>query len=147
MVANANGIQDYDEFLNDFKKRCYPSALILDDETDGGEYLECKIKVASQGKQLVIYHWNKNHSCMASQGSQYYYKHQHFHSYTTNHSKRGALIGTWTRMQDNTMNNSDLNKCVREKLVELNSLSYPFGYIHDTLVYMHKKTGNDAWLI
>ena len=83
---------------------------------------------------------------MICSGSQYFYKHQHFHSYTTNHSKRGALIGTWTRMQDNTMDDSHLQTCIQEKMLELSTLSYPHKYVQHTLQYMHKKTGNHAWL-
>ena len=96
--------------------------------------------------QLRIHHWNKNHKHMICSGSQYFYKHKHFHSYTTNHSKRGALIGTWTRMQDNTMDDSHLQTCIQEKMLELSTLSYPHKYVQHTLQYMHKKTGNRAWL-
>ena len=65
MVANVSGIQDYDGFLSDFTQRCYPSCLVLE-RTPDDEYLECKIKVTTQGNQLHNYHWNKNHKHMMS---------------------------------------------------------------------------------
>ena len=146
MIANVNGIQDYDGFLTEFTHHCYPSCLVLK-ETPDDEYLECKTKITARGNQLQSCHWNKNHEHILSMKSQYFHKHQHFHSYTTNHSKRGALIGTWTRMKDNTMDDYDLQTCIREKILELNTLSYPYKYVQHTLKYMHKKTGNDAWSI
>ena len=103
--------------------------------------------ITAQGNQLHNYHWNKNHRHIMSMGAQYFYKHQHFHSYTTKHSKRGALIGTWTRMQDNTMDGYDLQTCIQEKILELDALSYPRKYVQHTLKYMLKKTNDDVWSI
>ena len=91
-------------------------------------------------------HWNKNAKSIYHDGKQYYYKHQHFRSYSTNHNKRGALIGTWTRMQNNTNDDGSLQEAVAEKLMELTQLEYPQRYLSKTLRYMHTKTRSNVWL-
>ena len=108
------------------------------------EYLECKATI-EQG-EIKMKHWNKNESFITIYGKQYYYKQQHFHSYTTSHSKRGALIGTWTRMQDNSNDDDKLHTSIVEKVKELNLLQYTDRYVNNTLKYMAKKTKSDVWL-
>ena len=115
------------------------------EETKDDEYLECKIVV--NGSRLNIYHWNKNHVHLQSNGAHYYLKHQHMHSYTTDHSKRGALIGTWTRVQDSSNNSSLMATAISQKCEELKTLGYTSKYVQNTLRYMHKKTKCDDWLI
>ena len=144
MVANRSNIQNYDELVDSFVKRCYPSCLELE-ETNSNEYLECKVVV--NGSKLNIYHWNKNHIHMQSNAQQYYYKGQHMQSYTTDQSRRGALIGTWTRVQDNSNNSTLMSTAILQKCDELRTLSYTTRYIKNTLRYMHKKTKSNHWLI
>ena len=129
MVANRNAIPSYDKFLEDYTKQCYPPCLELGDQSDD-EYLECKVH--TKGNSLGATHWNKNYEHMCKTGRQYFYKHQHFWSYTTNHCKRGTLIGTWTRMKNNTTNNATLSAAIKEKVQELKTLGYPRKYIDNT---------------
>ena len=145
MIANRKAIGDFESFITKFTNECYPACLILE-ETNDDEYLECKTKISSSGNEVQIAHWNKNYAHMMGGDGQYFYKHQHFDSYTTNHSKRGALIGTWTRMQDNSNSDEGLEQSVREKTFELQSLGYPDRYITNTLKYMFNKTHKDVWM-
>ena len=115
------------------------------EKTKDDEYLECKVNI-SGNNHIFIKHWNKNESYITDIGKQYYYKQQHFHSYTTNHSKRGALIGTWTRMLNNTNDHERLHHSIVEKIQELQTLQYPLKYVNNILKYMTKKTKLDVWL-
>ena len=144
MVANKSGFTGYDDLIHDFVTNCYPKCLELE-ETKHDEYLECKAIV--DGHKINICHWNKNHAHLQSHGTQYYFKHQHMHSYTTDHSKRGALIGTWTRVQDNCNDQSLMATAVMQKCDELRTLGYTAQYIQNTLRYMHKKHKSNDWLI
>ena len=146
MIANIgqNGIPESD-FLalkKEFTENCYPPCLELE-ETPHDEYLECKVQ--TEGNVITTRHWNKNLTHMIATGKQHYYKHQHFGSHTTNHSKRGALIGTWTRMSDNTNTTEGLHMAICEKMFELNELKYPKKYVLKTLKYMHNKTKEEIW--
>ena len=143
MVANKTGIPRYNELIKDFLSNCYPSCLELE-ETPNDEYLECKIHVEKH--QLHLQHWNKNHEYIVATGQQYYLKQQHYHSYTTDHCKRGALIGTWTRMRDNCNTNVCLHTAIQQKRLELHTLGYPRKYVNKTLKYMHGKTKDTTWL-
>ena len=115
------------------------------ERTEDDEYLECKTIV--DGKQIKIKHWNKNLKSLNECGKQYYYKHQHFNSYTVDHNKRGAMIGTWTRMQDNSNDDTLLLEAIQEKVMELHHLQYPKKYIAKTLKYMNKKTKREVWAL
>ena len=61
------------------------------------------------------------------------------------HNKRGAMIGTWTRMADNSNDDTLLRESVQEKIMEFQTLQYPKKYIAKTLKYMHKKTKQKVW--
>ena len=95
MVADKNKIPTIAEITRSISEDCYPKCLELESTPDD-EYLECK--VFTDHSSIYIQHWNKNHDHIKSHGTQKHYKHQHYDSYTTAHTKRGALIGTWTRM-------------------------------------------------
>ena len=105
--------------------------------------LECNTIIDGSG--IKIKHWNKNLTHLKSCGKQYYFKHQKFHSYTMDHNKRGAMIGTWTRMADNSNDDTLLRESVQEKIMEFQTLQYPKKYIAKTLKYMHKKTKQKVW--
>ena len=90
-------------------------------------------------------HWNKNAIAMRDTGKQYFLKHQHHYSYTTTHSKRGALIGTWVRMDTNTSLPTQLQEAIDEKVIELKTIGYPLKQIKRTLKHMHNKTGDEFW--
>ena len=143
MVANKTGIPNYEDFIQDFISKCYPACLELE-ETPNDKYLECKTDV--QGNRINVQHWNKNHTHIMETGRQHYFKQQHFHSYTTDHCKRGALIGTWTRMNENTNTKDGLRLAINQKSLELDILQYPHRYVKKTLRYMHDKTQNEVWL-
>ena len=143
MVANVGALPNYDDILRSFVDGCYPSCLELE-ETAPDEYLECKVTV--ERNEIKMKHWNKNECSINTHGKQYYFKQQHFHSYTSNHSKRGALIGTWTRMQDNSNDDDNLHMSIMEKMKELRLLEYTDRYVNRTLRYMAKKTKSNVWL-
>ena len=63
-----------------------------------------------------------------------------------NHNKKGAMIGTWTRMKDNSNDNALLHEAIHEKVMEFTALQYPKKYIAKTLKYMYKKTQQEVWL-
>ena len=124
MIADKNKIENFDNFLIDFTKGCYPSCLELK-ETKNDEYLECKTII--DGNSIKMKHWNKNLTHLRSCGKQYYFKHQKFHSYTMDHNKRGAMIGTWTRMADNSNDDTLLREAVQEKIMEFQYF-FTLGY-------------------
>ena len=90
-------------------------------------------------------HWNKNHAHIKRNQHQYYYKQQHFDSHAADHNKRGALIGTWTRMRDNTNDDTLLLEAIQQKFLELRILGHPKGHIAKTLAHMRNRTGSGVW--
>ena len=61
------------------------------------------------------------------------------------HNKRGAMIGTWTRMSDNSNDDALLLEAIQEKIMEFQKIQYPKKYIAKTLKYMNKKTQREVW--
>ena len=61
------------------------------------------------------------------------------------HVKRGALIGTWTRMVRNTTDFQTLKESVREKVRELQTIGYDRRNIWRTLECMREKTKMEIW--
>ena len=94
---------------------------------------------------FVKTHWNKNEEQIQAGKSQRYLKHQNYYSYTSHNTKKGALIGTWTRIQTSTMHKEDLLDAVVMKSKELHALHYPKKKILRSLAYMHKKHQGDQW--
>ena len=102
-------------------------------------------KITTKDGLLSITHWNKNEEQIQAGKSQRYLKHQNYYSYTSHNTKKGALIGTWTRIQTSTMHKEDLLDAVVMKSKELYALHYPKKKILRSLAYMHKKHQGDLW--
>ena len=126
------------DIITSLKNDCYPPCLQLKD-TDGGEYLDTRIE--QKNGKLSIKHWNKNEDAILRTGKQRYLKHQHHYSYNSPQAKKGALIGTWTRIDNSTMENVDLLEAVQTKIKELKTLKFPLKKVIGTLTHMHKKNG------
>ena len=65
--------------------------------------------------------WNKNEG---NWNKQRFYKGIHAYSYNEKKNKRGAMIGNFMRMANNSSNNELLNNSLREKWGELKFLKY-----------------------
>ena len=72
-------------------------------------------------------------------------KHQHAQSYTSPHILKGALIGTWHRMRDNTIGDTLLIQAIKEKWLELQTIGYKLSHMHQTIKYMENKTNGEMW--
>ena len=118
-----------------FETNCYPKCLVLE-KTGADEFLEMKVRVDED--EIHIRHWNKNAEHMTAHGKQRYFKHQHNDSYSCPRAKRGALVGTWTRVMDNT-NVEDLKPILDEKVTELQGLNYSLNTIKKSLCHMQRK--------
>ena len=60
--------------------------------------------------------------------------------------KKGSMIGTWTRLENSTIQDHDLIAAVCLKAKELRILQYPLRNILGTLHAMYRKGQNDKWL-
>ena len=131
-----------DVLTKDYTERCYPKCLELED-TDPKHYLETEVIVNDD--DISIKHWTKNYEHLKAHGQQLFYTHQHSASYGPMHTKRGAIIGTWTRMMSNCNNDALLGKSIEEKMSEFKHLGYGTHIMNKTMDYMHKKTGHHMW--
>jgi hypothetical protein len=143
MLANEKGLDNLEDFMKHFEKKCYPNSLCLE-RTPAEYFLECEVGI-DLDNNLTIQHWNKNQESIETTGKQKYLKHQHFGSYTPTQTKKGALIGTWTRMEYNTNQDILLEHSIRGKMEELKLLHYPLKHVLRTLANMHTKLGRDVW--
>ena len=84
----------------------------------------------------------KSEETISRTGRQRYPKHQHHYSYNGSQAKKGALIGTWTRIDNSTMEEKDLFEAVWTKIMELKTLKFPLKKVMGTLTHMHRKTGD-----
>ena len=135
LITNGLTPKELVDLEKNFEANCYPKCLVLE-KTGADEFLEMKVMVDKDGIQ--IRHWNKNADHIAEHGTQRYFKHQHNDSYSCPRAKRGALVGTWTRVMDNT-NVDDLKKILDEKVTELQGLNYSLGTIKKSLCHMQRK--------
>ena len=135
LITNGVKGKELEDLELNFENNCYPKCLVLE-KTSADEFLEMKVRV--DGDEIQIRHWNKNAEHIAAHGKQRYFKHQHNDSYSCPRAKRGALVGTWTRMIDNT-NVEDLRTILDEKVVELQGLNYSLDTIKKSLCHMQRK--------
>ena len=104
------------------KGGCYPQPLKLTNDDDS-HYLEVEVvrdNPVDSGNTLPIQfvHWNKNKGLQ----KQKYYKGKSWHSIDSINTKRGALIGTYTRIDRNTSNKTLYQEALEEKKKELENM-------------------------
>ena len=125
-------------------EKCYTEFLSLE-KTDSSTYLDYTIGKGADGL-LTTQHFNKNLKSLLQDNKQHFYTHQHFGSYGPAHVKRGALIGTWTRIHNNCSNEMLMKDSISQKLSELKVLGYTQKQMLKTLTHMTKKTKSAVWL-
>ena len=105
---------------------CYPKPLKLTND-DNSHFLECEVLTNNNNDMLQINfkHWNKNRGL----DKQLFYKGKSWHSSDSLHTKRGALIGTYIRMDRNTSDLELYKQAKTEKRLELLTLGYPINFI------------------
>ena len=105
---------------------CYPTPLSLTND-DNTHYLECEVIQGEGDIPILFKHWNKNKGLH----KQIFYKGKNWHSTDNIKTKRGAIVGTYIRIDRNTSTKELYNQAVLEKKQELLTLGYPINFINN----------------
>ena len=95
------------------------------------KFLEATVHIRYH--EISVSHWNKNDNTIRNSQRQKRFRYHHFESFTPKTQKMGTIIGTIIRMERYSSHKRDLIKSIHLTIEELMLLSYPMGFIQETL--------------
>ena len=124
LLANKNSNIDTDSLIKDFESStCYMPPLKLE-AADQGTFLETFIYNKGDKMEWRLKNKNEPHEL------QKFYNYQHFHSYSPKHTKIGAVIGVFKKINRLCSNPTQKAIALQHKIKEFTELKYPLREIH-----------------
>jgi len=115
------------DIVRDWHNNCYTDGLKLEVTADGRkwDYLETVINVGGGSHLVSCTHRNKNGAALLAGKTLPFKRFAHFESYVPRSTRRGVLIATLLRVDDNCTDQREVVQATAELQLELGTLGYP----------------------